>query len=204
MSERHNARQNLLRERWLLERLRDVADFLRDSNTPCALVGGLAVAYHANPPVTADVDLLVNATWKTLLGVCKAHYRPLGWRVTVFGFPRKLSRPGQPMKGVRLVTPDQQVTFDLLSTGHDEYLQAMIDRSALVMLVSGSPNSPTTGEATACVRIAPREDLIITKIMSGREKDTEDVEALMNATTVNKGYIVMTMAKLGLKGGSHG
>ena len=200
MSDRYHARTNLLRERSLIVALETVVSFLEHHDQQCALVGGLAVAYHANPPVTADVDLLVDGYWKDLLARCKAEFRPQGWRVTVFGFPTKMQRPGQPMKGVRLVTPDD-ITFDLLTTSRDEYLRSVLDRSEHVVVASVDGATPV---ATARLRVATPEDLIVMKTMSDRDKDQEDIAALRSAgKTLDEAYVLATMLKLGIVKDAH-
>ena len=201
VNQRRDGRTGLLRERGTVSRLRNMFEFLETIGFRAALIGGLAVAYHANPPITADVDLLIYGYWKELLKACKKYCRPLGFRVTVFGFLTKRQRLGQPMKGVRLITPEGDYTFDLLTTGRDQYLRSVIDRSVEITLYSMPQNlARIEPQEMADIRVVMPEDLVVMKIMSGREKDVDDVRVLVASgwRPVNHEQIALTMASLKL------
>ena len=130
---------------------------------PHALIGGLAVSYYANPPVTVDVDFLVEAS----IGEIVNQIRPLrekGWSAGEMIFTDR--RKGFPRRGISLRRRPRMIV-DLLATGEDEYLQSIVHRAKLTEVQDGVP----------LLVISP-EDLIVLKSLAGRDKDVEDVVSL--------------------------
>jgi hypothetical protein len=156
------------------------------ANFEYCLVGGYAVAYYVNSPVTVDVDLLIRTEYKPFYDFLKP-LRAEGFRVSIFGAPMRHSRPGIFRNGVRVLTPGEQpLTFDLLTTGQDAFLNSVVDQSQTVML-------PGAAEP---VKIARIEDIAIMKILAGRDKDTDDVAMLSSVQGFDENYMFETLAKL--------
>ncbi len=156
-------------------------------NYDFCLVGGYAVAYYVNPPITVDVDLLIKAEYKPFYDSLKV-MREAGYRVSIFGTPMRHARPGVFRNGVRLITPGETpMTFDLLTTGADDFLNAVVNQAPEVMLPG----------ANAPVKIARIEDIAIMKILAGRDKDTDDVAMLSSVQGFDEGYMFQELSKLG-------
>jgi len=190
---RFEARKDALRDKVIIEAIRFVLPKLE---AEAALIGGLAVAYHVNPPVTVDIDFIVKSKWKELYERLKPVFRPLGWRVTMFGFPLRRWKPGTPLNGIRLMLEEpHMLVFDLLAAGADSYLKAVVDR-AVQAEISATPDSEKLK-----LKIARPEDLVVLKILSGREKDIDDTEELTYALgeKFDEQYVFKTLDSLGWK-----
>ena len=152
------------------------------------LVGGYAVAYYVNPPITVDVDFLVLTDFKPLYERLKA-LRQEGFYVSVFGTPMRRARPGIFRNGVRVISPPSEtpLTFDLLTTGGDAFLQRVVEQAKTVMLPG----------ADQPVKIARIEDIAIMKILAGRDKDVDDVAMLSSTQGFDEAYMFQALAELG-------
>lgn len=120
------------------------------------LIGGLAVAYHVNPPVTMDVDFLFD-------GEIEEAKFSREWTVAPLLFPTR--QPGYPRRGAnfRRKNPPNHVV-DLLEAGTDRFLLGVLSRAV-----------PATIQRGLRVPVITPEDLIVMKTLAGRDKDVEDI-----------------------------
>ena len=151
-----------------------------------ALIGGMAVAYYANPPVTMDIDFLVNGSWVDFLERIEGCFtRP--WQYTVMTFDNS---PGVPPHTIRLqnqkVIP--AVSLDFLFSEQDDYLKGVVARAHWAEMQPGF-SAP----------IIMAEDLIVLKKLAGRGKDKKDVEylGLKLGSRLDTDYIARTLEHLG-------
>lgn len=188
---RENARKNVLGSAEFRAVVEDIRPSLdgpgRDAQMEYALVGGLAVAAYANPPVTVDVDILLKSMRpREIFESCKSRFRPR-WRVTQFGFPMRRSGPGKPSHGVRLSREEPfAAVVDIILTGADRFLQSAVDHAKWVIVQPGLE-----------LRVITVEDLIVMKMISGREKDNDDVAALSALPDLDDEYIQAALDALG-------
>lgn len=124
-----------------------------------ALIGGLAVAYHANPPVTVDADFLVLGTCGDILEQVEEWFSP-PWQVSTLAFKGEI-----PEHCVR-VERKGGAAIDFLPTGRNAYLRSVVERAAEVDI--GGTRIP----------VALVEDVIVLKTIAGRYKDIEDIAVL--------------------------
>jgi hypothetical protein len=141
---------------------RDLLSALRDSSAEYLVVGGWAVGVHAEPRFTKDLDLLVGTNDENLLRVVRAFER--------FGAPAQIVdhlRGLRPDEFLFLGAPPARV--DVLRTipGVDfeaAYARRLrVDWDGVVADVIG------------------RDDLLVAKRASGRERDLRDVAAIEKA-----------------------
>ena len=155
---RHNARRNRLQS----------ADFAAALDTirrnmlglEWAVIGGVAVAFHANPPVTVDIDVLLygdRSIEDDLRG------RMTDWGMKRLWFPSSSMR-GLPQHGWQFRHETGfQAECDILLTGMDGYLRQVVQRA--------KPQA-------SGVCVATPEDIVVMKSMIGRDKDWEDIQEL--------------------------
>jgi len=147
-----------------------------------ALIGGLAVAHYANPPVTVDVDFLVRGTCGDILDAYENHFGP-AWKPMTMEFPGEI-----PKHCVRLRRRgSDDVVLDLIPTDGVEYLDSIVARAVPVQVQPG-----------LYVPIARVEDLIVLKTLANREKDSQDV-ALIGAklgAAIDYAYVRRTLEEL--------
>ena len=134
---------------------------LAERQIPYALIGGVAMAFHAQPRFTKDVDLLIKPEHLPAIQEAFATrgYLPPGASWT---FPRtKLSL-------YRFVKPvaDDEFFVDVLAAEAPE-LAAIVDRALLVE----SPDHPP-------VRLARREDIVLLKKLRASPQDQADIALL--------------------------
>lgn len=172
MSERRWLRSQILGTPQFAEFAAAVAKFIGKQYRTC-LVGGLAVAYHANPPVTVDVDFLVEADMADL-DRAAWHFESSGWERIPIRFP--VRSPGFPQFGVNLRNDNLEnsehsewkaAEIDLIATGSDRFLKSIVANAMLCEVQKG-----------LSIRVAKPEDLIVMKTLVGREKDLDDVAAI--------------------------
>jgi hypothetical protein len=145
----------------LLEEFRGLVAALEDRGIAFAVCGGLAVAVHAHPRATVDVDLLVPAD---SLPAAKQAARELGYRIEAG--PMVL-RPGV-VELERLSKPDPE-TGDLLS------LDLLIVTPALASVWE---TRQRVGWAHGTLPVVSREGLIAMKRLRGSGQDLVDIRAL--------------------------
>ena len=156
---------------------------LRGKHLKCAMVGGVAVEVLVNPPSTVDLDILVNTDGETALRRLRELLQSLRdekWDSMPLFFGR--AWPGKPSSGVWFIHPQTCIKVDLLFTGSDKFLTRAVNRA---------PAFTIKGCRGVLPNIMVVEDLVVMKMLAGREKDTEDVEAIMRAYkgTLDTDYI---------------
>ncbi len=179
---RKYARYNLLKSKKFLSTVTHVWQVFPKHSW--VLIGGLAVAHYANPPVTVDVDILFdNKNYSEFEipdwingEIVKWKSRPLWFMTGLAGFPRKgiaFSKKGH-------------ADIDVLFTGKDKFLRSAVDDHEVLKI--GGFSIPV---------IAP-ENLIIMKTLAGREKDDDDVAALWGklGDDLDNEYINKTLSRL--------
>lgn len=190
MSERIWAGKRVLASADFREAIKEIAETLRAHRVEYCLVGGLAVAYHANPPVTVDIDLLVDAL-PDRLEVVASDLERVGWEQGVLMFPP--GGPGRPKYGVAMFRKLPEAEVDLLSGGRDEFLLGAITRAR-----------PETVQPRLTIPVITAEDLIVMKALVHREKDIDDIAQLTRVLgkRIDRGHIDSWMARLRPEGRS--
>ena len=138
-----------------------LATDLADRQIPYALIGGVAMAFHAQPRFTKDVDLLIKPEHlPALQEALKARgYLPPGEPWT---FPRAQLSLHRFVKPV----PDDEFFVDAL-VAESSGLAAIVDRA---MLVESRDHPP--------VRLARREDVVRLKKLRASPQDQADIALL--------------------------
>lgn len=149
-----------------------------------ALIGGLAVSHYANPPVTVDVDILIDSHQVDLDDFSDAFHH-IGWKSKPLFFPSNMR--GRPKSGVAFKRSNPTVILDALFTGKDKFLKRSIVKSGLIKLKNGRT-----------IPVVSPEDLIIIKSMAGREKDLEDISDMYETMgdRLDTRYIRKTLERL--------
>lgn len=147
------------------EFLRIVA-FLRDAQVDYALIGGVAMAFHAEPRFTRDIDVLIRADDLERVSdlLIQAGYfastRPWAFTNSHLTLHRFLKAQGS-----------DSMLVDILVAGDDQ-CEAVI-RDAMVA------ESPKTGP----VRVADKDGLIFLKRKRNSKQDQADIERLTDEGT---------------------
>jgi hypothetical protein len=179
MSERMWTRKKILKSPMFLRTLQEITVALNKAKVKHALIGGLAVAYHANPPVTIDADFLVDTE---NMDVLELLFRGLGWGVFPVVFRRGNQR-GFPKYGWALRRKGS-TDIDVISTSGDAYLKKVVSEAVVVSLKG------------IRVPMVTAEDLIVMKTLVGRDKDVEDTIVLRQHVDVSEDYIKKTLGSL--------
>lgn len=170
----------------LIQSLKEVCSFLDETAVEYMLVGGLAVGIWAEPRATVDIDFLVSIRINDFedlkLRLIKSnrfvfiHEKPM-----VFG---KVSFLRATLKS----NPD--VSLDFLFVD-DAFKNEALKRKKAIQLTGFSVN------------ISTPEDLIILKLVSGREQDRLDARKILNIQRENLDldYLQTWLEKLGVKFG---
>jgi hypothetical protein len=128
------------------------------------VVGAHAVSIHAQPRATKDLDIWVRPDSENAAAVYEALAKfgaPLtGLRPADFAQPGPFFRMGREPVGVDILTEIAGVDFD---SAWARRVEAVIDSSGLK------------------TNFISREDLIATKLASGRPQDLADVDAIRKA-----------------------
>lgn len=135
-----------------------LAEFVR-CEVKFAVLGGYAVAHHAKPRATKDLDLLVSAE--------DGNLERLAVALTAFGAPAQVvaaARSMGPTDVVFLGVPPVRV--DILRTADGVETEAVLERSENVDL------------GGLQVRVIALADLIANKRAAGRPQDVADVALL--------------------------
>lgn len=171
MSERIWSRKKILKNSVFLKTVREVTKALDRLDVGYAMIGGLAVAYHSNPPVTIDADILIDTD---NMDVVEVLFTGEGWKLVPLIFRSKLKGfPKYGWAGRKAGRTD----IDLISTSGDEYLSHVVANARPVDL---------SGVTIPMVTV---EDLIVMKTLVGREKDLDDATALRLSVKVDEKYI---------------
>lgn len=145
----------------LLEEFRSILSSLAERRVEAAVCGGLAMAIHARPRATLDIDLLVPS--ESLEGA-KDVVRGLGYVIEADPFPLA----GGAVEIHRLSKPDEE-TGDLLSVDLlrvTPQLQGVWDERVQVSWEFGT------------VPVVSRKGLIAMKTLRGSGQDADDIQAL--------------------------
>ncbi len=127
-----------------------------------AMIGGLAVAYYVNPPVTVDVDFIVSGTCGDVLEKAEEWFSH-PWEISTLEFDGEI-----PAHCVRVRhSKIKHMIADFLPTGRNKYLRSIVERAVEVEVQPGLK-----------IPIARVEDVIVLKTIAGREKDLSDNEAM--------------------------
>lgn len=183
MASRKYARKNILQSGQFLITVADVAQTI-DLKTAWALIGGLAISHYANPPVTIDIDILVDEE-AIELDEFTEMMENCGWKSRPLFFPNNMR--GMPKTGTAFKRGHPPVIVDALFTGSDKFLRGAIKRSRQINLATG-----------LSIPVLNPEDLIIMKSMTGREKDHEDVADMYEVMgdALDTKYIRRTLERL--------
>ena len=179
MSKRIWTRKEILKNAVFLKTLREVTALLDHAGVEYAMIGGLAVAYHANPPVTIDADFLVDTDNMDILYIL---FQGEGWQLAPLTFYTK--RRGFPKYGWGIRKKGRTNT-DIISTSQDSYLSKVVLGAVPIML--GGVHVP----------MVTAEDLIVMKTLVARSKDIDDTFALRKKLKVDEEYIQKTLDDLG-------
>ena len=141
---------------------RDLLAALEKSRAKYLLVGGYAVAVHAKPRYTKDIDIWIDEASENVKRVCEAL--------------REFGAPGQAITDLETSGPDEIVWFgappvrvDILKRISGLHFDPAYSRRAVIEL----------GEIRAFV--ISREDLIVAKQAAGRPQDLVDADVLSQA-----------------------
>ena len=144
---------------------RELSSALNDCNVKYLVVGAYAVAVHAQPRATKDLDLLVKAdadNAKAIFAALAKFGAPLqGMSADDFSEPGPFFRMGREPVGVDILTEIPGVEFD---PAWERRVEDVVDEA------SGLRAS-----------FISREDLIAAKLAAGRRQDLADVEAIATA-----------------------
>jgi hypothetical protein len=167
----------------LIRALKEVCRFLDDTGTEYILVGGLAVGIWATPRATVDLDFLV--------AIRKEDHPALIQRLEQsdkFIFIHKQPMVFQKVSILRaMLKENADVSVDFLLID-DEFKAHAISRKVSARLTDFSVN------------IATAEDLILLKLLSGREQDKLDAVQVHEANKENLdlAYLSNWSKKLGI------
>lgn len=168
----------------LIQSLKEVCSFLDEAALEYMLVGGLAVGIWAEPRATVDIDVLVSVRINDVEDLKRRltesnrfvfiHDKPM-----VFG---KVSFLRATLKS----NPD--VSLDFLFAD-DVFENEALNRKKSIQLTDFSVN------------ISTPEDLIILKLVSGREQDRLDARKILDIQRENLDidYLRKWLEKLGVK-----
>ena len=136
---------------------------LNEAGVEYAVVGGVALAFHAQPRFTKDIDILAKPTD---LAAYERIFAGLGYfkTATPWTFANTnitLHRFGKPSSD----DPEGLILVDLL-IGNEEIYQQIIERSL------------SDESAAGKVMLANKEDLIWMKKLRGSKQDEADIEKL--------------------------
>jgi hypothetical protein len=127
-----------------------------------AVVGGIALSFHAEPRYTKDIDLLLVS--EELPGL-KSALRELGF--TVEADPWTFKSTNITLHRITKFRGEDFLTVDLL-VGNDERHREIVE------------NAVTENTEFGKVPIATREDLIWMKRLRSSQQDLADIEQLQN------------------------
>ena len=149
---------------------RELLSVLNDCHVRYLIVGAYAVAIHAQPRATKDLDILVKAdsgNAKALFTALAKFGAPLqGITVADFVEPGPFFRMGRDPVGVDILTAIPGIEFD---AAWERRVEAVID--------------PSTGLKATFIS---RDDLVAAKLAAGRPQDLADVNAIQKTLQSQK------------------
>jgi uncharacterized nucleotidyltransferase DUF6036 len=153
----------------MFEDFKELLSAFNGRNVRYLVVGGYAVGVHAQPRATKDLDLLIRTDSGNAAAVYSALAQfgaPLeGVSAEDFTDPNTFFRMGNPPLRIEILPRIDGVDFDA----------AWARREEILIDPEGGLKAP----------FLSRDDLITTKLASGRPQDLADVEAIRNAQRSN-------------------
>jgi hypothetical protein len=164
-------------------RFRRVFKFLNGCGIRYALVGGIPAGIYGEPRVTVDVDLTLRLTGSNLDRIV-ARARRDGVDISVSAVEQGAYRRGF----FRIRVAGTDVDFLPGSTAYDGEIVARARRRSIFGVA---------------VRLASPEDVILTKLVSGRPVDLQDAKAIESSRRVrlDRAYIGLWAARLRVQRG---
>jgi hypothetical protein len=133
--------------------------FFANHDVRSVIVGAHAVAFHAKPRYTKDIDLLLEPTRENAVRVLAAldefGFGGLGVAIEDLAAPGRILQLGQPPNRIDLITSIDGVTFDEVWSGKESGKYGTVD-----------------------VWFIGRQDLIRNKRAAGRPQDLSDLSWL--------------------------
>ena len=150
----------------MFQDFKDLLSSLNASRVKYLIIGGYAVAFHAQPRTTKDLDILVKpdaANAAALLRALKAFGAPVSTiKAADLIEDRKFFRFGAPPVMVDILSSISGIEFD---AAWKRRVKMTID-----------------AERKLKANVISREDLIVAKLAAGRPQDLADVDAVRKAT----------------------
>lgn len=145
----------------LLNVVKALTDVCNKNNIKIVLTGGIAVSLYARPRATYDVDAIISIKKEEKDKFLKAVYRK--------GFKYDKTNPIKHIRNLSflpLLYKETKLYADIF-IAEDKFQQNIIKRAKRIRLDNKS------------VYIISPEDLILLKLLTGRERDTEDVRNII-------------------------
>jgi hypothetical protein len=182
---RFDARQDFLRYSHFKVAVTEAMDFLY-GRVEFALIGGLAVSFYANPPVTVDIDFLVKSSWFSAYKSLVPLFEENGWKSNNLCFPGGKGQISDVFRMIKRHGENKSVV-DLLLTNTDEFLVSVVNGSSVHEV-----------QPKLKVPVARIEDILVLKSLAKRDKDVADMEmlGLKHGKTIDYGYVRQTLAAL--------
>ncbi len=164
----------------LIDVMLKVVKLLQDNNLDYAIIGGIAVSVWSRPRATVDVDVLIAMKSK--------NFKKL---IDILGSEKFLTHDEimefRRMKFLRALYPvgDDFITVDFVFSDEDFFMN-VINRGREIDFEGKK------------IKIATPEDIILLKLMSGREHDFIDAKNIAEVQKIDKNYIKNWAEKLQL------
>jgi len=168
----------------LIESLRELCLFLENNGIEYTLVGGLAVGIWGAPRATVDIDFLVSMRTDDY-NILKKKLEESEKFIFVYDEPMTFAR----ISFLRAtLKSNKNISVDFLFADDDFKNEAL--RRKETMQVAGFS-----------VNVATPEDLIILKLLSGREQDNLDAKKILEIQKghLDKDHLQKWANKLGIK-----
>jgi hypothetical protein len=140
-----------------------IVQHLQREHVHYALIGGVAIAFHAEPRFTRDIDILL---MKSDLAKVTAILETEGYFSS--SAPWTFKDSGLTLHRFFKAEDDQQMLVDILIAGDEKHEQIIKNAKE------------TESKGTGTVRVATIEDLIWLKQMRNSKQDQADIERLQN------------------------
>ena len=136
---------------------------LNEAGLAYSVVGGIALAFHAQPRFTRDIDILAKPAD---LPRYQELFNDLGYTELTEPWTFKNTEITMHRFGKRSTEDDQDLILIDLLIGHEDKHAAIIEQSIIDVSPAGN------------VHLATREDLIWMKRIRGSKQDEADIEKL--------------------------
>jgi hypothetical protein len=154
----------------MLSDYRDLLSILNEHHVKYLVIGAYAVAIHAQPRATKDLDILVKAdpeNAKALFAALAQFGAPLeGLTAADFAEPGPFFRMGREPVGVDILTAISGVEFD---GAWSRRVEGVFDK-----------------ETDLLANVISRDDLLAAKRSAGRRQDLADIEAIEKAAEARR------------------